>query len=77
MTEYSVFLSCPRTDSPWDVVEVFNWLNGNNLEQFYYDHAAEKKPFNWFYKNEWNGVNIFFDKKEDMELFILMWGEYL
>lgn len=47
----------------------FHWLC--------YHRAEEKLKGNFSHIDTLTGSYIFFDEKEDMEYFILMWGEYL
>lgn len=63
---YSVFL--PYAKIKFNEMP-FHWLCYN---------LSEKRLKGGFsYTDAETGSNIFFDEKEDMELFILMWGEYL
>ncbi len=69
-TKYKVFLPYGRLSE--DEMP-FHWLCYNSSEKnlkgkFSYDHGFNGIEY---------GSDITFDLREDMELFVLMWGEYL
>lgn len=65
--EYKVFLPYRKFDEEI----AFHWLCYNRSEKKF------KGSFSYVETSNKRGSDIFFDEKEDMEHFILMWGEYL
>lgn len=69
MTEYKVFLPYKRaTLLPMNELP-FNWLC--------YSRSEKTLKGSFVYVNVAGGSDLFFEEKEDMQLFVLMWGEYL
>ena len=67
---YQVFLPYSKKGSD-DHEMPFHWLC--------YSKSEKKLKGSFTFTNDVvdKGSNIFFDEEEDMQLFVLMWGEYL
>ena len=71
---YKVFLPCPKI--PFDEMP-FHWLCWSRSEKTLKGDFTYESYFPVTRETKSIGTEIIFEEEEDMQLFILMWGEYL